>query len=85
METSNSENLVLQIILIVIFIILSMIFSASESAFLAINKLRIRVLRKKKKSAAQKVGKLLDKKTELLNSLLLGNNIVNIGITALLT
>lgn len=85
MANTDSGTLILQIILIIVFIILSMIFSASESAFLAINKLRIRVLRNKKDAGAQKVGKLLDKKTELLNSLLLGNNIVNIGITAMLT
>lgn len=62
-----------------------MIFSATESAFLSINKLRLRVLRGKKNKKALKTGLLLDSKTKLLNTILIGNNIVNVGLTALLT
>ena len=70
---------------VVVLIILSMIFSSSESAFLSINRLRIRFLRSKKDRGAIRVGKLLDRKEQLLNTVLVGNNIVNIAITALLT
>ena len=70
---------------IVILIILSMIFSSSESAFLSINRLRIRFLRSKKDRGAIRVGSLLDRKEQLLNTVLVGNNIVNIAITSLLT
>ena len=73
------------LIAVVILIILSMIFSSSESAFLSINKLRIRFLRSKKDKGAIRVGKLLDRKEQLLNTVLVGNNIVNIAITSLLT
>lgn len=66
-------------------IILSMLFSASESAFLAINKLRLRLLRRKNNKKAQLAGKLLDDKSTLLNTILVGNNIVNIAITSILT
>lgn len=62
-----------------------MIFSATESAFLSINKLRLRVLRGKKNKKALRTGSLLDSKTKLLNTILLGNNLVNVGLTALLT
>lgn len=70
---------------VVVLIILSMIFSSSESAFLSINRLRIRFLRSKKDRGAIRVGRLLDRKEQLLNTVLVGNNIVNIAITALLT
>ncbi len=73
------------LVAVAVLILLSMIFSASESAFLSINKLRIRFLRIKKDKRAVRAGKLLDRKEQLLNTVLVGNNIVNIAITALLT
>ena len=72
-------------LIVAVLILLSMIFSASESAFTSINKLRIRVLRGKKDKNALKIGKLLDSKTKLLNTNLIGNSAVNIGVTAILT
>ena len=72
-------------LLVVVLILLSMIFSASETAFTSINKLRIRVLRGKKEKNAVKIGRLLDSKNKLLNTNLIGNSVVNIGVTAILT
>lgn len=62
-----------------------MLFSASESAFFSINKLRVRFLRNKKNKGAIRAGKLLDNKDRLLNTVLVGNNIVNISLSAILT
>ena len=45
-----------------------MVFSATESAFLSINKLRLRVLRGKKNKKALRTGLLLDSMTKLLNT-----------------
>ena len=59
----------------VVLLILSCLFSMSESAFLSVNKLRIRFLRRKKVKKAIRVGKLLDKQDELINTILIGNNI----------
>jgi CBS domain containing-hemolysin-like protein len=73
------------LVLILILVLLSMLFSASESAFLSINKLRLRVRRLKNDKRALRVWKLLERRDRLLNSFLLGNNIVNITITALIT
>ncbi len=68
-----------------ILIILSMLFSASESAFFSVNKLRVRFLRNQKHKGAIRAGKLLDNKDRLLNTVLVGNNIVNIALSAILT
>ena len=73
------------IIIAVILIILSMLFSISESAFLGMNKLRLRLKRKNKEKKALRVGKLLDKKEYLINSLLISNDLVNIFLSAILT
>ncbi len=80
----NVKFLVLGL-LVAVLILLSMIFSASETAFTSINKLRIRVLRGKKEKNAVKIGRLLDSKNKLLNTNLIGNSAVNIGVTAILT
>ena len=85
METSDSSSITGLLILAVVLILLSMIFSASESAFLSINKLRLRLLRNKKDKRAIRAGKLLDKKEKLLNTILVGNNIVNIALSAIIT
>lgn len=68
-----------------VLVVFSLIFSASESAFLSLNKLRVRLLRDQKVKKALRVGLLLDKKEELLNTLLVANNIVNIMLSAILT
>lgn len=70
---------------LIILIILSMLFSAAETAFLSVNKLRIRFLRDKKHRGAVKAGKLLDNKEKLLNTVLAGNNTVNVLLSVLLT
>jgi len=62
-----------------------MLFSISESAFLGMNKLRLRILRQKKDKKALRAGKLLDKKEHLINSLLVSNELVNIFLSAILT
>jgi len=69
----------------VVLIILSLIFSASESAFLSINKLRVRFLRNQKNKRAVRTWRLLNNKERLINTLLVGNNIVNIAISSILT
>lgn len=66
-----------------VLVILSMIFSAAESAFLSVNKLRIRLLRNKKDKRAERVWKLLGSKDKLINTLLIGNNIVNIALSSI--
>ena len=66
-------------------IVLSLIFSATESAFLSLNKLRVRFLRNQKDKRAMRVWRLLNDKERLINTLLVGNNIVNIAISSLLT
>lgn len=73
------------IIVLVVLITLSMLFSISESSILGMNKLRLRILRKNKDKRALRVGKLLDHKERLINSLLVSNDIVNIFLSSLIT
>ncbi len=82
---SVSESFVLVLIAAAVCVVLSCIFSASESAFLSLNKLRVHFLREKGDKRATRVGKLLDRKEELLNMLLVANEVVNVALSVLLT
>jgi len=62
-----------------------MFFSASETAFMSSSKLRIRYLREKNNRAAIRVERLLHRKDFFLNAILIGNNVVNIATSAIIT
>ncbi|BDC92907.1 hemolysin family protein [Treponema bryantii] len=72
-------------IILAALIVLSMLFSISESSFLGMNKLRLRILRKNKDKRALIAGRLLDRKERLINSLLVSNDIVNIFLSSIIT
>lgn len=73
------------ILIAITLVILSMLFSISESAFLGMNRLRLRLKRKNKDKKALRVGKLLDKKEHLINTLLISNDLVNIFLSSIIT
>lgn len=83
MENSSSVPLGILIAVSVVLVLLSMIFSATESAFLSVNKLRVRFLRNQKNKRAVRVWRLLGDKNKLINTLLVANNIVNIALSSI--
>lgn len=68
-----------------VLITLSMLFSISESSFLGMNRLRLRILVKKGNRRAIRVMKLLAEKERLINTLLVANDLVNIMLSSLIT
>lgn len=72
-----------QLILLIILLILSGFFSASETALMSLSKIRTRHLVEEGVKGAKLVEKLTDDPNRLLGSILIGNNIVNIGASAL--
>ncbi|WP_418555330.1 HlyC/CorC family transporter [Longibaculum muris] len=78
-----------QIVMIFLFILLiamSALFSMSETAFMAVNKIRVRTLAEEDDNKKAKiVDALLDDQDRLLSSILVGNNLVNIGASSLTT
>ena len=73
------------LLIIIICIILSGYFSATETAFSAINRVRIRNQAEKGDKRAALVLQLSDNYDSLLSTILIGNNIVNIGCSSLAT
>ena len=66
-------------------IALSALFSATETAYSASNKVKLKTIEGRKKEKAQIALDLLDKYDSLLTTVLIGNNIVNIAGTAIAT
>lgn len=73
------------IIIFVILIIFSGVFSCTETAFLSVNKIRMRNLAEEGNKRALTVEKLLSNSDRLFSSILVGNNLVNIGASSLTT
>ena len=73
------------IIILIILIIFSAIFSCSETSFLSVNKIKIRNLAEEGNKKAMLVERLLNDGDRLYSSILVGNNLVNIGASSLTT
>ena len=71
--------------IIVVFLILSAYFSATETAFTSINRIRMKNLANDGDRRAKRVLELEEKYDNLLSTILIGNNLVNIGMTAVAT
>ena len=70
---------------IVVLLLVSGFFSISETSLMAVNRYRIRHLASQGKSGAKRVLALLNQTDRLLATILLGNNLVNSALTALVT
>jgi CBS domain containing-hemolysin-like protein len=73
------------IIIIVVCLIMSAYFSATETAFSTFNKIRVKNLAEKGNKRAQAALKLADNYDTLISTILIGNNIVNILASAMAT
>ncbi len=80
----NSEHLN-YIIAIIFLILLSGFFSASETAFTSLNRIRIKNMAMGGSKKAERVLKLEENYDTLLTTILIGNNIVNIAMTSIAT
>ena len=80
--TSDSSTSVLIIILCILF---SGYFSATETAFSSLNRIRIKNMAEKGDKRAKLVLDMLENFDGLLSSILIGNNIVNIACASVAT
>jgi Mg2+/Co2+ transporter CorB len=70
---------------LVVLLLVSAFFSISETALMALNRLRLRHLVREGHRSARRVQSLLDRTDKTLGTILLGNNLVNAAATALVT
>ena len=70
---------------IIVLVIMSGYFSATETAFTSLNRIRMKNMAGDGNKKAKLVIKLSDQYDKLLSAILIGNNIVNIAMTAIAT
>ena len=73
------------LIILIVLLILSAFFSSSETSLIALNQIKLNAAEKKGDKGATRVNKLREKINEVLGVILIGNNLVNISASALLT
>lgn len=74
-----------QIGILIVLLIMSAFFSMSETALMSLSKIRIRHMVEEGVKGAKLVENLTEDPNRLLGAILIGNNVVNIGASALAT
>lgn len=74
-----------QSILLIVLLMMSAFFSASETALMSLSKIRLRHMLEENVKGAERVSHLLKSPSHMLGAILVGNNIVNIASSALAT
>jgi len=72
-------------ILLIILILLSAFFSSAETALTTVNSIKMRTLAKEGNRRAKRVLKIHEDYSRMLTTILVGNNIVNVAVSALAT
>ncbi|NDB18881.1 MAG: DUF21 domain-containing protein, partial [Actinobacteria bacterium] len=75
----------LHLLAMVLLLLLSAFFSISETSMMALNRFRLGHLVRQGRAGAAVAAELLGKTDRLLGTILLGNNLVNTLLTALVT
>lgn len=75
----------LQIVTILLLIVCSAFFSSAETAMTTVNRIRIQSLAEQDNKRAQILLKIIDDSGKMLSTVLIGNNIVNICASSLVT
>ena len=80
-----NQDMIVQILTIAVLVLFSAYFSATETAFTSVNRIRLKSLASDGDKKAEKVLGLIEQYDKLLTTILVGNNVVNIGVTAIAT
>lgn len=78
-------EIIVYTLLIVVFLVLSAFFSSSEAAFLSFQKTRLSHLVNINVPGAKRVSLMIANMERLLSTILLGNNLVNVAFSAIIT
>ena len=75
----------IQAVTIVLMILLSAFFSSAETAMTTVNRIRIQALMEQGDKRAIILDKVISNSSKMLSTILIGNNIVNISASSLVT
>ena len=76
---------VIQLLSLMILLALSAFFSSSETALTTVNKIRVRTLAESGVERAVILSKVIEQQGKMLSAILIGNNIVNLSASSLMT
>lgn len=81
----SGDTVVIRLVLVVVCLVLSTFFSSSETALTTVNLIRIRNLADNGDKAAAWVLKARRDQSKMLGAILIGNNVVNLSASSMLT
>ena len=81
----SDDTVVIRLVLVVVCLVLSAFFSSSETALTTVNLIRIRNLADNGDKAAAWVLKVRRDQSKMLGAILIGNNVVNLSASSMLT
>jgi putative hemolysin len=73
----------LYLVLFILCLLLSAFFSSAETAFISLQRIRMRHLVENNVRGARRVARMIERPEKLLSTILLGNNFVNVAAAAL--
>ena len=76
---------VIQLVSLGVLVFLSAFFSSAETAFSTVNRVRLRTLAEEDNKGAIRVLAILDQYGKMLSAILIGNNIVNLSASSVMT
>jgi len=76
---------VIQLVSLGVLVFLSAFFSSAETAFSTVNRVRLRTLAEEDNKGAIRVLAILEQYGKMLSAILIGNNIVNLSASSLMT
>ncbi len=74
-----------RLIVLIVLVLLSAFFSSAETAFMTVNRVKIKALADEGNKRAASVIRICEDTQKMLSAILIGNNIVNLSASALMT
>lgn len=81
----SGDSTGIQLAIVVILLMLSAFFSSAETALTTVNKVRVRTLAENGDKRAAMVASVIENPGKMLSTILIGNNIVNLSASSLMT
>ena len=76
---------ILKVVIIIVLLLLSAFFSSAETALTTVNRIRIQVLAENGDRRAAITKRVISDPGKMLSAILIGNNLVNMAVSAILT
>ncbi len=79
------DTQLIRIVILVVLVLLSSFFSSAETAFMTCNKVKMKAMADEGDKRASRVLRICEDTQKMLSAILIGNNIVNLSASALMT